>query len=131
MTLPAGSRLHDPEPFSTEVFVTEPYRQPLIINNRELTPEEEYFAREEAAKLKKLRADSAASMARHELDALRDAHWMRCPKCGQELHEVDFQGVRMDRCFGCGGSFFDAGEVEKLIERHPHGVASRLNTIFG
>jgi uncharacterized protein len=107
-------------------------KAPLIISNRELTPEEEYFAREEALKLKKLREEAAAKMAEGEKTRLRDLHQMRCPKCGMELHEVDFQGVRIDRCFACGGSFFDAGEVEKLLEhQHGRGVIGRLKTIFG
>ena len=107
-------------------------KAPLIISNRELTPEEEYFAREEALKLKKLREEAAAKMAEGEKAKLRELHHMHCPKCGMELHEVDFQGVKIDKCFACGGTFFDAGEVEKLLEHHHgSGVLGKLRSIFG
>ena len=45
---------------------------------------------------------------------LAELHWMRCPKCGMELAEIDFRDVQVDACFACGGMFFDHGEVDKL-----------------
>lgn len=47
--------------------------------------EEEYFARQQALKREKLAKEEAARRAREEREALKKLHWMRCPKCGQEL----------------------------------------------
>lgn len=45
---------------------------------------------------------------------LKRLHWMRCPKCGAELDEIVFRGVRVDKCFSCGGVYLDDGELEQL-----------------
>ncbi|MCH9683390.1 MAG: zf-TFIIB domain-containing protein [Deltaproteobacteria bacterium] len=39
---------------------------------------------------------------------------MRCPKCGMPLDEITFRGVKVDKCFGCGGVYLDDGELEEL-----------------
>ena len=40
---------------------------------------------------------------------------MECPKCRVgEMETVVFEGIEVDRCPGCGGMWFDAGEAETL-----------------
>ena len=40
---------------------------------------------------------------------------MKCPKCRVgEMENVVFEGIEVDRCPGCGGMWFDAGEAETL-----------------
>ena len=75
--------------------------------------EEEYFAKEEIAKIKKLSAQKQALLKQEEEARLKALHWMRCAKCGHELHPVVFKGITIDKCFGCGGVFLDDGELEK------------------
>ncbi len=53
-------------------------------------------------------------LSREQRDALRQQHWMRCPKCGMTLDEITFRGVKVDKCFGCGGVYLDDGELEQL-----------------
>lgn len=89
-------------------------------------PEEEYFKREEVAKIRAARKQAREAMAQSEIDELKRRHWMRCPKCGMELHEVDFRGVRVDNCFSCGGMYFDAGEVTKILEYKEPGLLDRI-----
>ena len=76
--------------------------------------EEEYFARENAEKLRKLSLDRAKELKAAERDELKKLHWMHCPKCGMEMQEIAFRGVQIDRCFSCGATVFDAGELEKI-----------------
>jgi hypothetical protein len=76
--------------------------------------EEEYFARENAERLRKLVADEMKAIAAAERERLRELHYMRCPKCGMELREIGVRGVQVDRCFSCNGTWLDAGELEKL-----------------
>lgn len=103
----------------------------LIIPNKEMTPEEEYFAKQEAEKLKQLRADASAKLAEEEKRQLRDTHYMHCPKCGMNLTEVEFQGLRLDKCFACGGIWFDNGELDVWIEKHEsHGILGKLKGFF-
>ena len=41
---------------------------------------------------------------------------MNCPKCSASMEKVVFEGIEVDRCTGCRGLWFDAGEHEKLKE---------------
>lgn len=57
---------------------------------------------------------------------LRELHWMRCPKCGLSLAEITFRGVKVDKCFGCGGVYLDDGELEQLAGKPGWFEAMRL-----
>ena len=92
--------------------------------------EEEYFARENAERLRKLAADQKKDLAQAERDALRKAHHMRCPKCGLELKTLSFKGVEIDRCFSCNGTWLDAGELEKLSGEEGRGITASILDIF-
>ncbi len=39
-----------------------------------------------------------------------------CPVCRGSLVSYEFQGVEIDRCLECGGTWLDAGELELLVE---------------
>ncbi len=90
--------------------------------------EEEYFAREEAEKMRKLALDVKRQTAAAELERLKALHWMRCPKCGLELHTMHMRNVDVDACMSCGGLWFDGGEIEKMEkEPVPGAMAAFLN----
>lgn len=76
--------------------------------------EEEYFARENAEKLRKLALERSRELAQAQKEEMKQLHWMRCPKCGMELQTIQFRGLDIDRCFSCGVTVFDAGELEKI-----------------
>ncbi|HXU68658.1 MAG TPA: zf-TFIIB domain-containing protein [Polyangia bacterium] len=42
---------------------------------------------------------------------------LRCPKCGKNFVEEEYEGITIDRCTGCDAVYFDAGEVDQLIAR--------------
>ena len=89
--------------------------------------EEEYFYRKNQELLAKKRAELDAQRQTQEAGQLRELHWMRCPKCGQQLVEEDRSGIKLDRCSGCGGVFFDAGELDLLLNaEEPAGFLSGL-----
>lgn len=91
--------------------------------------EEEFFAREEAAKQKKLAIERARALAQAEREELKQRHWMRCPKCGMELKTVTFKEVAIDRCFSCHGTWLDEGELERLTGKEP-GLLGRIAAVF-
>lgn len=39
-----------------------------------------------------------------------------CPSCGAPMIAFEFQGVEVDECVDCGGTWLDAGELELLVE---------------
>lgn len=79
--------------------------------------EEEYFARQEALKLRRLMVKAREEMADEEKKRLKELHWMSCPKCGMKLSTVHVNKVEVDKCFSCGGMFLDDGELEKISGR--------------
>jgi hypothetical protein len=81
---------------------------------KHLTPEEEYFAREEVAKLKKIVQEKRNKLAQEEKERLKTVHWMHCARCGNEMHPILFRGVSVDKCFNCGGVYLESGELENL-----------------
>ena len=91
--------------------------------------EEEYFAREEAIKLRKLTNKTQHEMAADEKKKLKDLHWMRCPKCGMQLNTIDINKVEVDKCFSCGGIFLDDGELEKISGRGSS-FFEEMNNVF-
>lgn len=92
--------------------------------------EDEYFARVEFERRKQKLAEAHKEIKQAEKEELKDLHWMRCPKCGMEMIEVDFEGVKVDKCSECLGVFFDDGEVEHVIAKNKPGFLSRLAGAF-
>jgi uncharacterized protein len=78
--------------------------------------EEEYFARIEFERKKKLEEEKQRRLAEDEKRKLKELHFMKCPRCGMELIEIDYKGVKVDRCSACDGVWLDAGELEAVLK---------------
>lgn len=76
--------------------------------------EGEYIARIEYERLKKLEEEKHDKLAAEEKKKLKDLHYMRCPKCGMELIEIDYKSIKVDKCSECQGIWLDAGELEAV-----------------
>ena len=92
--------------------------------------EDEYFVREDAEKKRRLAHQAKRDKQSAELKALKDLHWMHCPKCGLDMHEVNYRGVDVDVCFSCNGVFLDQGELEHLQKPESKGVMSAILNWF-
>lgn len=77
--------------------------------------EEEYFAREDVEKKRKLALKQAEELEAKKKQELRDLHFMKCPKCGMDLHTLSKGKVEVDTCFNCKGIWLDAGELEAFM----------------
>jgi Zn-finger nucleic acid-binding protein len=84
--------------------------------------EDEYFAREEAERLRHLREKDSAERTARE----RRSHHLKCPKCGGDLHAETFHGVQIDRCPDCHGMWFDAGEIDLILKEEDAGVLRKI-----
>jgi uncharacterized protein len=73
--------------------------------------EEEYIARMEFERKKKVEMEKHGKLAQEEKKGLKKLHFMRCPKCGMELIEIDYKGTKIDECSECRGIWLDAGEL--------------------
>lgn len=84
------------------------------------------FAQEEEARL----AEEMRQSLEEQRRSLKEAHWMHCPKCGTTLQEVEYRGVHLDQCPGCGGIFLDAGELDQVAQADTGGFLGSLGRIF-
>ncbi|NOT07186.1 MAG: zf-TFIIB domain-containing protein [Gemmatimonadales bacterium] len=84
--------------------------------------EDEYFAKEDAERIRKMREKEAAERVAAE----RKSHHMKCPKCGGSLQTENFQEIQIDRCPDCGGVWFDHGEVEQIMKHEETGTLGRV-----
>jgi len=91
--------------------------------------EEEYFARLEFERRKKEIEARQARIASDERARLKELHHMRCPKCGMEMAEIEFRGIKVDRCVACNGIYFDGGEIDQLLAQS-EGFLAKLAGIF-
>lgn len=89
--------------------------------------EEEYFARIEFEKRKQIEEEKQKKMIEEEKKKLRELHFMRCPKCGMQLIEIDYKNVKVDKCSGCDGIWLDAGELEAVSKLEKSG----MDKLFG
>lgn len=98
--------------------------------NKPHTSEEEYFKRQQLEQRKKWAAEQAAKMAEEEKKRRKELHWMKCPKCGMDLNEIHFYGIKVDRCLHCNGTFFDEGEIQTLLKKNAPDLLGKLMSIF-
>lgn len=68
--------------------------------------EKAYFYKADQELIKKLKAQADLQME----SQLRELHYMKCPKCGHDLHQTRLASLTVDRCTGCDGVFFDKEE---------------------
>jgi hypothetical protein len=86
--------------------------------------EDDWFRQNEQQLLQNARAarekrenERRAKEKTAELDRLKTLHFMRCPKCGHQMVEEQFEGIAIDRCSFCEGIYFDARELDDLFSR--------------
>lgn len=89
--------------------------------------EEDYIARQEFERLKKLEAEKHRTLADDEKNRLKELHCMRCPKCGMELIAIDYKGIEVDKCSECEGIWLDAGELDAVSKLEK----STIDKLFG
>jgi len=97
---------------------------------QKLKEEEEYIARKELERKKKIEEEKQKLLAVEEKNRLKELHQMCCPKCGMKLVEVDYKGIKIDECSGCMGVWLDTGELESVTKLEKP-VLAKLFSVFG
>jgi len=91
--------------------------------------EEEYFVRIEVERKRKIEEERHRKLQEEERRRMKELHFMQCPKCGMELKEIDFKGIKIDKCFSCEGLWLDAGELISILELERTAM-DRLFSVF-
>jgi len=84
--------------------------------------EDEFFVRMEFERKKKIEEEKHKRLAEEEKKRLKELHCMQCPKCGMELIEIDYKGIKIDECSECDGIWLDAGELETVAKLEKTGL---------
>jgi len=83
--------------------------------------EDDWFRQHEAQMMesaRKKREETEHAKKTADSEALRKAHWRKCPKCGHDMSVETISGIEVERCTSCEGIFFDRGELEQLLLKH-------------
>ena len=92
--------------------------------------EDDYFAREDVEKKRKLAFHQHQMLAAQEREALQKLHHMKCPACGLDLHAVRHGAVEVDTCFNCKGIFLREGQLARLMKEEQHASGSVMDTVL-
>ncbi len=92
--------------------------------------EEEYFKKQEIERLRKLQEEKKKLLKEEERKKLKELHYMKCPKCGMDLQEIEYKDIKIDKCFSCEGIFLDKGELEQVIRKEGEGILKKISKIF-
>ena len=92
--------------------------------------EDEYFLKLEAEKIKKMRASLDNKREEDSKQKRKETHWMKCPKCGSDLQEINYQNVMVDTCAECKGIWLDHGELELLAKGEAQVTKGFLSRLF-
>ncbi len=44
-----------------------------------------------------------------------ERHGMNCPNCSRSLRPIQYEGVEIETCDGCGGEWLDDGELGRIV----------------
>jgi uncharacterized protein len=93
--------------------------------------EDEFFARQDKEKIANMRTDLDKKRETEAKEKRKETHWMKCPKCGSDMEEINYQDVMIDKCPDCKGIWLDHGELEILAKGDTQMSKGFLNKIFG
>jgi hypothetical protein len=94
------------------------------------TPEEEYIKKQEILAFKKKALEVKKQQNEAEKKRLKELHYMCCPKCGENMQEIELHAIKIDKCFSCGGVYFDDGELETFIEKNKGSFVKNFFSFF-
>jgi len=91
--------------------------------------EEEYFARQMFETKQKVEQEKQKQLAEAEKKKAKELHFMKCPKCGMSLVEIDYKSIKVDRCSSCEGVWLDTGELAQIVKLEK-GALDKLFSVF-
>jgi hypothetical protein len=92
--------------------------------------EDEFFIKLDQKLIKEIRSDLDKRRAGEDQQKHKEEHWMKCPKCGSDLQEINYRNVMIDRCVECQGIWLDRGELNLLIEGQAQLTKGFINKLF-
>jgi hypothetical protein len=81
----------------------------IELDDRGKALENEYFHRKEQELIEKMKSKLQAGNQK--------SSDLKCPKCGGNLTESDYENVKIDVCGNCSGVWLDAGELAQIVDK--------------
>jgi predicted RNA-binding Zn-ribbon protein involved in translation (DUF1610 family) len=93
--------------------------------------EDEYFAREDAERLRRMHFEEQRRLKQSEKAALAALHKGRCSGCGAQLVPEQVAGIVVQHCPSCGGAFLSK-QAWEAVQTHaePHTVMGAVLNWF-
>jgi hypothetical protein len=92
--------------------------------------EEEYFAREDVEKKRKLAQQMKKQLAADEVRRLAELHHLHCPRCGMQMAPIPIRGIEVDVCFSCRGVFLDQSDIHVIAAPEQKGIMAAILNWF-
>jgi acetyl-CoA carboxylase beta subunit len=92
--------------------------------------EDEYFLTIDQDKIIQMRSELDKKRSEAAKQQRKETHWMKCPKCGTNLAEINYQNVMIDTCSECKGIWLDQGELELLVKGQAKVTKSFFQKLF-
>ena len=67
----------------------------------------DYFIAQAYEALKSIEEKKQKKLVEKEMKRLKELNYMRCPKCGMSLEEIEYSGFKADKCIQCEGIWLD------------------------
>jgi hypothetical protein len=91
--------------------------------------EDEYFARLEFERQRKVLDERDTRAAEDERRRMLSVVRGRCPKCGAELIPVPYRGMELDKWLA-QGVWLDVGELDRVVTTEDAGLFGSVRRIF-
>ena len=93
--------------------------------------EDEFFFKMDMEKIKERREGLNKKREEESKHKEKETHWMKCPKCGSDLKEINLNDVMIDLCIACKGIWLDSGELKLLTEGEARLSKGFISKLFG
>jgi hypothetical protein len=98
---------------------------------KENSLEEAYFYKLNKELIERKRKELDSKLLAETVVHSNNPNWMKCPKCGDCMEEMELMRIKVDKCVQCQGIYFDNGELQILLEsQEPKGFLGKLRKVF-
>lgn len=97
---------------------------------KNVSKEDAYFARKDKELMEEVKKKKESDEKKKAIEARKKLHFMKCPKCGADLEEIEFKDINIDLCTECKGLWLDQGELRSILAKESRLVKSLLKGFF-
>lgn len=97
---------------------------------KKLQSEELYFMQQDREYVEEQKKEHEKEEAKKALEERKRLHFMKCPKCGADMHVVYTKRLAVDQCTECHGIWLDMEELEAIRDKGPVLLNAMLKNFY-